>query len=116
MIRSSIFFYEYFTDLFFALYLLTVFYIVIFQVIFRCVLRKAFNLSNNEAICVTQPQRLSCNSLHTLPANSMMKSHLAAVYSSDSCQKSMDSENRAEALLINKVYFLFLLKSEVFIF
>ncbi|CAG9534352.1 unnamed protein product [Cercopithifilaria johnstoni] len=68
----------------------------------RCVLEKAFNLSSNETICITQPQRLSCNSLHTLCANNVTKSHLAAVYSIDSCQKSMDSEDGIDVLLADK--------------
>ncbi|KAL3990271.1 Phosphatidylinositol 3- and 4-kinase family protein [Acanthocheilonema viteae] len=68
----------------------------------RCVLQKTFNLSNNEAICVTQPQRLSCNSLQALCINNEIKSHLAAVYSIDSCQKRVDSESGAKAFLADK--------------
>ncbi|MCP9263032.1 BMA-PIFK-1, isoform a [Dirofilaria immitis] len=44
----------------------------------RCVLQKTFNLSNNENICMTQPQRLSCNSLYSLCANDTARSPLAA--------------------------------------
>uniref|UniRef100_A0A1I7W1V3 Phosphatidylinositol 4-kinase beta n=1 Tax=Loa loa TaxID=7209 RepID=A0A1I7W1V3_LOALO len=68
----------------------------------RCVLQKAFNLSNNEAICVTQPQRLSCNSLYSLCTNNGTKSPLAAVYSIGSCQKNMNSENDVEILVASK--------------
>uniref|UniRef100_A0A0R3RF85 Phosphatidylinositol 4-kinase beta n=1 Tax=Elaeophora elaphi TaxID=1147741 RepID=A0A0R3RF85_9BILA len=68
----------------------------------RCVLQKTFNLSSNEATCITQPQRLSCNNLHTLCANNAMKSPLAAVYYIDSCQKNVDSESGFEVLLTNK--------------
>ncbi|VDK85911.1 unnamed protein product [Litomosoides sigmodontis] len=68
----------------------------------ECVLQKAFNLSSNEATCVTQPERLSCNSLHTLCTNSVARSHPTAVYSINSCQKNVDFENDADRLLANK--------------
>lgn len=68
----------------------------------RCVLQKAFNLSNNEALCVTQPQRLSCNNLYSLCTNKVTKFPLGAVYSTDSYQKSMDSESGAEILIVSK--------------
>ncbi|VDM08318.1 unnamed protein product [Wuchereria bancrofti] len=68
----------------------------------RCVLQKAFNLSNNEALCVTQPQRLSCNNLYSLCTNNVTKFPLGAVYSTDSYQKSMGSESGAEILVVSK--------------
>uniref|UniRef100_A0A1I8ECW3 Phosphatidylinositol 4-kinase beta n=1 Tax=Wuchereria bancrofti TaxID=6293 RepID=A0A1I8ECW3_WUCBA len=68
----------------------------------QCVLQKAFNLSNNEALCVTQPQRLSCNNLYSLCTNNVTKFPLGAVYSTDSYQKSMGSESGAEILVVSK--------------
>uniref|UniRef100_A0A8R1TQK8 Phosphatidylinositol 4-kinase beta n=1 Tax=Onchocerca volvulus TaxID=6282 RepID=A0A8R1TQK8_ONCVO len=68
----------------------------------RCVLQKTFNLSSNGNICVTQPQRLSCNSLYSICANNVTRSPLAAVYSIDSFQENMDSEDDVEVAVANK--------------
>ncbi|KAM3728413.1 Phosphatidylinositol 4-kinase beta [Dirofilaria immitis] len=69
---------------------------------FTCVLQKTFNLSNNENICMTQPQRLSCNSLYSLCANDTARSPLAAVYSIDSFKKSIDSDGGVEVVVASK--------------